>query len=205
MYLHKIQSVFFMKSVDVNIRVRNQSPLISHKDIKISNKLVSIALLMFLMNACEKEPHISLEISIVNRTTDTISLNLLPQPKYIIYPGFYQYCDSKQDPYPGPFAEVSSDLEPEGEKSLFSSENIAQEPYSVATRVFESISISIHNGQKKIYFSVDTAKGYSENLYDSTSIWDYEVLRFSEPDQFRSNPMEIHSYTFAISTDKIEY
>jgi len=160
---------------------------------------------MFLMDACEKDPHISLEISIVNRTADTISLNLLPQPEYIIYPDFYQYCDSKQDPYPGPFGEVSSDLEPESEKSLFSSENIDQEPYSVATRVFESISISIHNGQKNIYFSVDTAIGYSENLYDSTSMWDYEVLRFSEPDQIRSNPQEIHSYTFAISTEKIEY
>ena len=174
------------------------------KNFFILMKLVGIAFLILFLGACKKEPSYTLEISIENRTIDTILLNLFPQSEYLLYPDLYRPNDSNRDPYTGPFVELSSDLVPEGEKSLFSSRNIDQEPYSVAALVFDSISISFYNGQNRISFSVDTAIGYSDNLYNNTSLWDFQVIKTTEYFQFSSHPVEIHSYVFVISTDKIE-
>ena len=71
--------------------------------------------------------------------------------------------------------------------------------------VFDSIHVSILNEQEGIRFSLDTAIGYSDNLFNSTSLWDYEVVNTFEYFQISSNPVEIHQYNFAISTDKIKH
>jgi len=51
-------------------------------------------------------------------------------------------------------------------------------------------------------FSADTVIGYSVNLFDSTSNWNYEIRNYDEPDNFNRNPVESHDYSFTISTDK---
>jgi len=174
------------------------------RDLFNKRKLVGIAFLLLFLGACKKEPSYSLEISIENKTEDTILLNLFPQSEYLLYPDLYRPNDSNKDPYTGPFVKLSSELVPKGEKSLFSSRNIDQEPYSVAALVFDSIIISFYNEQIRISFSLDTAIGYSDNLYDSTSSWDYEVIKATENFQYSSHPVEIHSFKFVISTVKIE-
>lgn len=51
-------------------------------------------------------------------------------------------------------------------------------------------------------FSIDTVIGYSENLFDSISSWNYEIKDYDEPDNFNQNPVESHDYSFIISVDK---
>ena len=51
------------------------------------------------------------------------------------------------------------------------------------------------------YFT-DTVIGYSENLFDSTSNWNYEIRKYDEIDNFNRNPVESHDYSFLISADK---
>ena len=73
----------------------------------------------------------------------------------------------------------------------------------IAAKIFDSIHITPFNKDKKVMkFSIDTVIGYSENLFDSISSWNYEIKDYDEPDNFNQNPVESHDYSFIISIDK---
>ncbi|NJK96498.1 MAG: hypothetical protein HC905_17700 [Bacteroidales bacterium] len=64
--------------------------------------------------------------------------------------------------------------------------------------VFDSILVKPHNDIRTIKFSGNEVTGYSDNLFEVNSVWDYEKLNYSEHTSFSTHPIESHDYIFVI-------
>jgi hypothetical protein len=86
---------------------------------------------------------------------------------------------------------------------MFVTTNIELEPYDLVLKIFDSIYvIPSSEGKAIIKFYPDIVVGYTENLFNRNSVWNYKKRNFDEPTNFDQNPVESYEYTFVISADK---
>lgn len=181
------------------------------KAIKIKTKMmnrffISIVSIFFLITCCctsckeiERE---ELQIIIQNRTDNPIHISLYPKGDI---GGLYPICDGCGGHKTTEFA-----LNPNNNdryywnEVIFTTSDLNIKPYTLAAKVFDSIYISTANKDNVIIkFTHENVIGYSENIFSENSNWDFRMLRWSEPTQFRKNPVKYHQYKFMILEDKI--
>ena len=155
--------------------------------------------LLIVLDSCKEETSYEMQLLIENKTENTISVRLYPKNKFL-HNELYNSSD-----FGGGYSNTEFEIDANQDHSLFYSQNIDQEPYNLASQIFDSIHIKSFNSDKiSIKYSVDTVIGYSENLFDSSSTWNYEIINTGRPDNFNQNPVELHNYTFVISGEKTE-
>lgn len=153
--------------------------------------------LIILISSCKEKTSYQMQLLIENKTNNKITVRLFPKSEYL-HNELYDFSD-----FGGGYSETIFEIEPNQEENLYYSDNLEQTPFDLVSKVFDSIRITPFNEDKVVMlFSADTVIGYSENLFDSTSNWNYEIRNYDEPDNFNRNPVESHDYNFIISTDK---
>ncbi len=159
--------------------------------------LISVVI-SFFFYSCKKEISYRMQIMIENTTDNKLTVILYPKAEYM-RGDLYNYSELGN----GDYDDTSFDIEPTSDHCLFISVNLNQEPYNLVSGIFDSIHIIPFNEDKiEMSFSPDTVIGYSENLFDSNSVWEYEKRNYAEKTSFSSNPIESHNYSYVISTDK---
>jgi len=142
-----------------------------------------------------------MQILIKNETDSKQTVKLFPKSVYFIDDrnDFYMYSDLGN----GDYGDKYFDIVQNESKSIFITKDLNQEPYDLALRIFDSIYIIPSNEDKTIMkFYPDTVIGYTENLFDKNSVWDFEKRNYNEPTNFSQNPVESYDFTFVISVDK---
>lgn len=161
--------------------------------------LISISFLSILLFACKEKTSYQMQLLIENNTNNKITVELFPKPEYL-HNTLYDFSD-----FGGGYSETIFEVEQNKNKyeNIYYSSNIDQEPFELAVKIFDSIHITPFNENKTVMkFSIDTVTGYSENLFDSSSNWKYEIRNYDMPDNFNRNPVESYDYTFVISPDR---
>lgn len=160
--------------------------------------LLLISLLIIFLYSCKKETSYRMQILIENVTDNKLTVTLYPKTKYL-KSDLYNYSELGN----GDYVDTSFDLESTDYRCLFISVSLDQEPYDLATKIFDSIIIKPNNENIiDLKFSNDTVIGYSENLFNEESTWKYENKNYSERTNFSRQPIESNDYSFVISTDK---
>ena len=155
-----------------------------------------ILLILSLLTSCEKTTY-QMRILIRNNTADILTVKLFPKSKYMSG-RLYDFSDIG-----GGYRDTEFQLGIESEIELFISGDLNKQPYSLTAEIFDSIFvISSNENLSEIKFSPDRVIGYSENLYDNSSLWIYELRNYNLPTNFKKNPVEYHDYIFAIDEDK---
>ena len=131
----------------------------------------------------------------IKNTTDfNLTLKLYPKSEYM-HNGLYCAGD-----FGSGYRDTEIEINPNQEESIFYSNNLDQAPSFLTTTIFDSIFIySVSDDKVIIAFSPDTVIGYSVNLFDPDSIWDFEIRKYDEPNNSNRNPVESHNYSFVIS------
>lgn|SRR3989339_1680122 len=164
------------------------------------NKMVRILpllIVVILITSCKEKTSYRMQLLIENKTDNKIAVKLFPKSEYL-HNDLYDFSD-----FGSGYNGTEHNIESNRNESLYYSENTDQKPFSLAAKIFDSIHITPFNKDKKVMkFSIDTVIGYSENLFDSISSWNYEIKDYDEPDNFNQNPVESHDYSFIISIDK---
>ena len=159
--------------------------------------LLASSLLIFCFS-CKKETKHEMSLELRNNTENNITVELFPNSEYKREDDMYHPSDIGSGYRYSKFT-----INVNSKQNIFISENINQQPCELLLNVFDSIHISINDGsQHLIQFSKDAVVGYSENIFTDNSIWLYEIKEDSRED-FRPNPIEVHSFTIEISTDKL--
>ena len=165
------------------------------------NRLYFISLLFVVIISCKEETSYRMQILLKNETDSKQTVQLFPKSEYLMDDrnDFYMYSDLGNGDYGDKYFDIVQDES----NSIFITKDSNQEPYDLALRVFDSIYIIPSNEDKTIMkFYPDTVIGYTENLFDKNSVWDFEKRNYNEPTNFSQNPVESHDYTFVISIDK---
>ena len=156
-----------------------------------------ILLILSLLASCKDETTYQMQISIRNETSSLLTIKLFPQGDYI-YGDLYDFSGIG-----GGYRETEFQLEIDSEMELYISGDLNKKPNDLTAEIFDSIHVIPSNENKtEIVFTPDTVIGYSENLYDNSSLWIYELRNFDLPTNFQRNPVESHDYIFTISDDK---
>lgn len=157
-------------------------------------KLIILTSILLLITACQKKhaDH-QLRILLRNDTDSLIRVNLYPKSKYI-FVRQYKYSDildiTKETAFV-PDARLGSEL--------YITDDISIEPHMLASKVFDSITISYSSGIKTVRFYPHGVINYSRNLFTDRSAWIYEKNRFERVKMWRNNYIESDDYTFIIS------
>ena len=134
-------------------------------------------------------------------TNSKQTIQLFPKVDYLMdnKTELYMYSDLGN----GDYGDKDFELEFDESNSIFITNKLNQDPFDLALQVFDSIYIIPLNKNKTIMkFYPDSVIGYTENLFDSNSKWNFEKNNYDEHDNFNQNPVESNEYTFIISTDK---
>jgi hypothetical protein len=175
----------------------------------MKNSLKHITLLavfagMFFLAACKKNVPERLQILIQNRTDSLIHVRLYPNEKFI-RPG-YGFIDNdfggsgSRDTryllYPNDGNRIGWN------ETIYNTGDLNIEPYTLATKVFDSIYISFLTDKDSVamIFTHDTVIGYSENIFSKNSTWDLKIVKLHRSD---GGPAILYRHAFLISKDKI--
>ena len=156
--------------------------------------------------SCEETVREELQILIQNRTDSPIYITLYPKAEYLS-DGCNLYLHS--DIGSG-YVNTEFSLDPNEDNRrlvwkeiMFITSDLNIKPYTLASKVFDSIHISSANIDKVIKFTHETVTGYSENIFSENSTWDFIIVERNEQTQFRKNPVRSYCYRFLILKDKI--
>ena len=106
-----------------------------------------------------------MRILIRNNTADILTVKLFPKSKYMSG-RLYDFSDIG-----GGYRDTEFQLGIDSEIELFISGDLNKQPYSLTAEIFDSIFvISSNENLSEIKFSPDRVIGYSENLYDNSSL-----------------------------------
>jgi hypothetical protein len=156
------------------------------------NIIIGLAV-MFLIASCRKESY-EMQILIKNKSDSKLKITLYPKSKYMS-DGLYDFCD-----FGGGYADTTFDIDSNGEKSLYISNNLNQKPFDLAAKIFDSIYIKPYDKDKiGMKFSIDKVTGYADNLFDNNSSWIYEKRNDALKTNFSTHLIESHDYSFIIS------
>ncbi len=164
-------------------------------------KVVLIVFISFILWSCKEKTSYRMHILVKNDTDCKQTVQLFPKSYYLKENrnDLYMYSDIGN----GDFGDKCFEIEEGKSNTIFISSDFKLEPSELAMRVFDSIFIIPSNEDKAlIKFYPDTVLGYSDNLFDSMSIWEYEKYNYDEPNNFNRNPVESYDYSFVISIDK---
>jgi hypothetical protein len=179
-------------------------------DTKMKKLLKVLLIVCLILCACKKDcpdKHYSLWINIVNQTDYKIEVELFPKQEYLSGGNLYRmgsygggYKDRvftlDYDSAPHPYANGST---------LYFTHDTASTPSDLLKKVFDSIFISLYDDSNTLIklFHNHTVN-YSENPYNSDSIWIFEIAQREFPDNDCMNPAEIKDYTYLIKQEKVE-
>ena len=153
---------------------------------------------LFVGISCREEPTYELSLFLRNDTGSTITVELIPQSTYRYY-DMYRFSDFESG-----YNLAVFDIGPGMEEHLFSTKQIDIKPEALALKVFQSINITVSDqNNSRLEFAPEMVVGYSENLFDSETLWSYEKRDASRPTNFRQNPGIAHTYVFSIAEGKI--
>ena len=141
-----------------------------------------------------------MQLLIKNETDSKQTIKLFPKTAYLMENrnDLYMYSDLGN----GDFGDKDFEIVEGDYNSIFISSDLKVEPNELAKKVFDSIYIIPFNKNKSMMkFYSDSVIGYSVNLFDDNSTWNYEVRNYDEPDNFNQNPVESHEYSLVISID----
>ncbi len=155
-----------------------------------------ILLILSLLTSCEKTTY-QMRILIRNKTSDILTVKLFPKSEYMSG-RLYVFSDIG-----GGYRYTEFQLGIDSEIELYISGDLNKKPYSLTAEIFDSIFVIPSNENlSEVKFSPDIVIGYSENLYDNSSLWIYELRNYNLRTNFKKNPVESHDYIFAIDEDK---
>jgi|WetSurMetagenome_2_1015567.scaffolds.fasta_scaffold20890_3 hypothetical protein len=170
------------------------------KRINQNSTITRVAITLLLLSlsiSCKEKTTYQMQILIKNETNSILTIKLYPKSAYMSG----EHYDFSA--IGGGYQKTESQLEIDTELLLYISGDINQKPDAVASQVFDSIHvISADESKAELKFSPGTVIGYSDNLYDDDSEWNYELRKFDLQTNFQKNPVESHDYTFVISEDK---
>lgn len=166
-------------------------------------------LFCIVIAGCKETVHEYLQISIQNGTDSLIHIHLYPKAKYLSEKGgLYRSSDIG-----GEWSLTEFSLSPNADRHidwnsiLFESGDLNIESYTLAKKIFDSICINTVNEDSAVVtmkFTHEHASGYSENIFSENSTWDYKVIEWEFPNQFRQNPANYHYHSFLILKDNFE-
>jgi len=157
-------------------------------------QLIIYSLLIGLFFSCKEKTNYQLRILIKNETDTNLKLSLLPKVEYL-NGGLYDFSEIV-----GGYRNTTFEVTPGLEQELYITSDLKILPNSLAAKIFNSIQISPSNGNEtELIFSPDTVIGYTENLYNVTSDWIYEIRNFDLQTNISRNSVESHDYIFVIS------
>ena len=150
-------------------------------------------LTIIIFCACKEETKYRMQIILENEFESDIEVTVYPRSEYL-NGTTYKISDIGSGFNPTNFVINSA-----SDNGLFISKNVNLQPFNLAESIFDSVKVKlIDNSHTDIFFSSDTVINYSENLFDSTSLWNYQKIESDEPDMFNSNPVVYFNYTFII-------
>jgi len=175
-----------MKSIKTNIMNRFISIIIAGISFLIACCCIS----------CKETVYESLEIFIQNKTDSIVHVRLYPtgKPFLTLYP-MCEECGGKK--------ETEFSLSPNNERFLFSSSDLYVGPYTLASKAFDSIHISLANKDLIIKFTHENVTGYSENIFIENSTWDFRIEEGDKEMVSTNEIRKFHRYRFWILKDKI--
>jgi len=132
-------------------------------------------------------------LKLENKTNNKISIKLFPKKEYS-HIDMYRFSDGSNG-----YRDTKFEIAPNQFAYLYNTGNIDQEPFELASEIFDSIYITTYIEDEIIMkFYHDSVLGYSDNLFNKSSHWNNEVYIDSYPTNFSQNPVEVHDYTFII-------
>jgi len=169
------------------------------------NRVILSFFLLFLIVccaiSCRNHDSECLEILIQNRTNSLIYIDLYPKGDV---GGLYPICDGCGGHKLTKFALHSNKSDRyEWDEVIYTTNDLNIEPYTLASKAFDSIYISMGNKDNIIIkFTHEKVTGYSVNIFSENSTWNYKVW---EHDMSTSivRTMHAHCYTFLILEDKV--
>jgi hypothetical protein len=165
--------------------------------------LVGIFFLMICCISCKEKVRETLQILIQNETDSPIHVTLYPKGDI---GGLYPMCEGC-----GGYKKTEFTLSPHDDRSYYNWEEVVFytndlniEPYTLASKAFDSIHISLPDKDNvTIKFAHKNVTGYSENIFSENSSWDFRIVDDALPDMGGRNPQKYHSYSFQILEDLI--
>jgi hypothetical protein len=133
-----------------------------------------------------------MQIIIKNNLADTLIVKLYPKKQYV-YNDLY-----KSSEFSSGYYETMINLQIKDSKEIYTSSNTNQKPFELVAKIFDSVIIKTIPNNRLIMFSINNLSGYSQNIFDSTSIWTYLKMRYSYKTEFSSHNIESDNYTFEL-------
>ena len=170
---------------------------------KMMNRFIicisGIFFLIIYCVSCEYRKSERLEILIQNGTDSHIHITLYSKGDI---GGLYPICDGCGEHRNTQYSlnTNTNDSYQWSEVVYYTSSDLSIKPYTLATKAFDSIYISTDNVILK--FTPENVTGYSENLFEENSIWNYKI-RVHNLSDFSKSIVNAHCYTFLILKDKI--
>lgn len=156
-------------------------------------KLIILCFLVLAGSSCKKHAENQLRILIRNGTDSLMTVKLYPKIENMKI-GKYIYSDIHliyRDTAFVPFARLGSEL--------YVTKDITMEPHLLASKIFDSINISISSGKIMLRFSPQRVINYSQNLFTDKSAWVHEKNRYELVKMWRDYYIESDDYIFIIT------
>ena len=150
-----------------------------------TEKIVSETLQIFIQNETDSIIHVTLYPIITEDVTR--------YPSSDMNRGYLRYTESDLS--------APNDPRPFTNQALFNTRDFNIKPYTLATKIFDSIYISTAN--TIIKFTHENVRGYSENIFSENSTWDFEIQEGTTTDLFREIAYRDYIYKFLILKDKV--
>jgi hypothetical protein len=157
-------------------------------------KLIILGLTLFLIASCKKHADNQLRILIRNGTDSIMTVKLYPKIENMKI-GKYIYSDINliyKDTTFVPFARLGTEL--------YVTKDITIEPQMLASKIFDSINISMSSGKRVMRFSPQRVVNCSRNLFTDKSAWTYEKNQFELVKMWRDNFIESDDYIFVVTS-----
>jgi hypothetical protein len=161
--------------------------------------LLSIAIICILFS-CKEKTSYQLQVKLKNETDIDLAVSVFPKAMYLHGTTLYRLTD-----FGGSYVETTFDLKQDEEHGLYITSDLNKNPYDLITEIFDSIKVQSLNGDEiEMKFSPDKVIGYTENLYATTSRWNFEIRNFNLQTMFKQNPVESHDYIFVLVNENID-
>lgn len=158
--------------------------------------IVVILLVSVVFYSCDEKTRYQSVLMLRNETEGTLNVKLYPKAKFL--KGDYYRSATNSGGYNSTTFEIGSGMD----ENIYYTDDMQIECWELLAAVFDSIHIETSGENHKLLrFLPAQVQGYSENMYNESASWVFEVNRFDMPTQFRQNPVESHDHIFVISGD----
>lgn len=166
-------------------------------------KKVTLYIIIFITSfSCKEEVTESLQIVIQNKTDYDLVVKLYPKSEFLSS-SLYRISDIGGGHSETQFTLPPSDNYYEWNEVIYVSYDLNIQPHTLTEKVFDSIFISSEFMDDTIVFTKENVRGYSENLFEESSFWNYEIWEDYLHDMGGNNPQLYHCYNFSITIDKL--